>query len=123
MICPVGYLLATVMYMVYNRKVIKRMQEESHQKSDKQKGSGVRVASKLTSREPVKVEYYHFLPIARYYLVIKDKEAADIEGLFRVNSLSSFSLGIAQICGILIQCFVMTTEVSVFVRINIASQI
>eukprot|EP00931_Biecheleriopsis_adriatica_P087276 TRINITY_DN61774_c0_g1_i1.p1 TRINITY_DN61774_c0_g1~~TRINITY_DN61774_c0_g1_i1.p1 ORF type:complete len:537 (+),score=113.87 TRINITY_DN61774_c0_g1_i1:189-1613(+) len=121
-ICPVGYLLATAMYMAYNRKVLQRMEEESKRLKQLASQQGPRAVSRLTAREPIKVEYYHFLPIFRYYLVIKDKEAADIEGLFRVNSLSSFSLGIAQIAGILFQSFVQQTELSIFVKINVGSQ-
>mmetsp|Transcript_35657 Transcript_35657/g.63044 ORF Transcript_35657/g.63044 Transcript_35657/m.63044 type:complete len:521 (+) Transcript_35657:155-1717(+) len=120
--CPIGYFLATAMYMAYNQKVIQSMEEGSSQKeSSMEAGAPSRV--RLTAREPIKVQYYHFMPIVRYYLVIKDREAADIEGLFRVNSLSSFSLGIAQICGILYQVFLEGEGPSVFVKINIGSQI
>jgi len=54
-----------------------------------------------TARATVNLQYYHFLPVCRYFLVIKEKEVDDIEGIFRINSLSSFSLGVAQICGII----------------------
>lgn len=45
---------------------------------------------------PVSLEFYHFTPILRYYLLIKEPESGDVEGLFRVNGLSTFTLGFAQ---------------------------
>jgi hypothetical protein len=74
------------------------------------------------TREPIDLEYYHFLPVFRYYLVIKDATPSDVEGLFRVNSLSSFTLGVSQICGILFTK-VAGGPMNIFVKINIASQV
>jgi hypothetical protein len=74
------------------------------------------------TKEKVHLKYYHFTPLVRYYLVIKDQNPSDVEGLFRVNSLSSFTLGIAQICGILFTQ-VSGAEMDIFMKINIASQI
>jgi len=73
------------------------------------------------AKEPIELRYYHFVPIVRYYMVIKDGNPSDVEGLFRVNSLSSFTLGIAQICGILFSNMA-GGPLDVFVKINIASQ-
>merc|ERR1740121_3306557 len=53
-------------------------------------------ASGLSARTPTKMQIYHFVPVLRYIVVIKDRQADDVESIFRVNSLSSFSLGIAQ---------------------------
>jgi len=45
---------------------------------------------------PVSLEFYHFTPIARYYLLLKEATSGDVEGLFRVNALSTFTFGFAQ---------------------------
>lgn len=73
-------------------------------------------------KEQVHLKYYHFTPLVRYYLIIKDQNPSDVEGLFRVNSLSSFTLGVAQICGILFAS-VNGEKFDLFMKINIASQI
>jgi len=49
------------------------------------------------TKEEFELKPYHFLPIVRYYLLVKDPDANDVESLFRVNALSSFTLGFAQI--------------------------
>merc|ERR1719210_761204 len=68
------------------------------------------------------MRFYHFLPVCRFYLVVKEREADDIEALFRVNSLSSFSLGMAQVVSILFSRFVAGTPLDIFLVINIVSQ-
>merc|ERR1712039_362737 len=45
---------------------------------------------------PVELKLYHFTPILRSYVVLKNMNHSDVEGLFRVNALSTFSLGVAQ---------------------------
>lgn len=47
--------------------------------------------------ELVTIRYFHIVPILRYVLLIKNPEACDVEALFRVNALSTFTLGFAQI--------------------------
>jgi hypothetical protein len=74
------------------------------------------------TKEPIALKFYHFMPIIRYYLIIKDANPSDVEGLFRVNSLSSFTLGVSQICGILFTN-VGGAPMDIFVKINIASQV
>jgi len=73
------------------------------------------------SKEPIDLKYYHFMPLFRYYLVIKDGNPSDVEGLFRVNSLSSFTLGIAQISG-MVFLSVTGAPFDIFAKINVASQ-
>merc|ERR1712232_20014 len=63
-------------------------------------------------KKPMELQFYHFLPIVRFYLVIKEKEATDIEGVFRVNSLSSFTLGFAQIAGMIFMLGVYDQEMT-----------
>merc|ERR1712048_47531 len=52
-----------------------------------------------------------------------DKEVDDIEAVFRVNSLSSFSLGLAQICGIIFMGLETGGKFDLFTIINIGSQV
>merc|ERR1712187_306401 len=73
-------------------------------------------------REPFELEFYHFFPVFRFYVVVKEREADDIEAIFRINSLSSFSLGIAQIIGILFHVAVSQQPLTIFHKINIVSQ-
>merc|ERR1712032_366918 len=72
-------------------------------------------------RSSCHMKYYHFLPVFRYYVVIKEREADDVEAIFRVNSLSSFSLGIAQLVGLLFSYF-FGEQFGIFHYINIGSQ-
>lgn len=50
------------------------------------------------------LKVFHFVPILRSYTVIKDMEPNDVESLFRVNGLSTFTIGFAQIV-----CIIMGT--------------
>lgn len=68
------------------------------------------------------MRYYHFLPFCRYYCIVKEKEESDIEGIFRVNSLSSFTMGIAQLISMAFT-FVNSQEMTIFIKLNIASQV
>lgn len=103
-IAPAGYLIAVFMYLAYKC-------------NEAEDGDG------STSRQKFELKYYHFLPICRYYLVVKDKEADDVEGLLRVNSLSSFTLGICQIIGLAFAIGVFGQEIDIFIRINIGAQV
>jgi len=118
---PVGYLLAVIMYMCYSDDIRSRQAEE--EKQQEEDGAAGRVFIKVQNfKQPITLKYYHFLPVFRYYLVVKDKETDDIEGVFRVNSLSSFSLGIAQICGIIFYAIANDWKLDFFTRVNIGSQ-
>merc|ERR1719410_978884 len=118
---PVGYLLAVIMYMCY-ADAIRQKQEEDERLREKEAAAGGLYVKVQNFKQPITVRYYHFLPVFRYYLVVKDKETDDIEGVFRVNSLSSFSLGIAQICGIIFYAIENDWKLDFFTRVNIGSQ-
>lgn len=145
---PIGYILAILMYMRYFKKEQEKLndpagtgdnetdisvsKEFADLSGDNEGSAAVSSEEKKTrhkqpkvkaTRASIKLEYYHFMPVLRYYLVIKDKTNADVEGVFRVNSLSSFTLGIGQIISIIFQIFVARAEVGIFVKINIGSQI
>lgn len=143
-LCPSGYLLAALMLVAYSRQIQERITaaEENEREAA---GASERGEPRLryddpmpsqhtapiptgpkkrkTARATVNLKYYHFLPVCRFFLVIKEKEVDDIEGIFRINSLSSFSLGIAQICGIIFQGVATNWELDIYTGINIGSQI
>jgi len=50
----------------------------------------------LIQKDPVLLQLYHFLPLVRFYLLVKDKTRGDVEAVFRVNGLSTFTIGLAQ---------------------------
>jgi len=78
-------------------------------------------------RAPIDLKFYHFLPLWRYFLVVKSLQADDIEGVFMVNSLSSFTLGSAQIAGIIFTLLEMDTlawdNINFFIKLNMFSAI
>merc|ERR1719277_1228490 len=128
---PMGYLLGAGMYAYYARAVRDRKQERERQdEHDIEQGRDQTPpipqdppkTGPRNSKQPITMRYYHFLPVFRFYLVVKDKEVDDIEAVFRVNSLSSFSLGLAQICGIIFVGLETGGKFDVFTIINICSQ-
>lgn len=48
-------------------------------------------------KKTIQVEIFHICPIIRNYLLVKEPVPDDVEALFRANSLSTFTLGFAQI--------------------------
>mmetsp|Transcript_74794 Transcript_74794/g.173254 ORF Transcript_74794/g.173254 Transcript_74794/m.173254 type:complete len:386 (-) Transcript_74794:114-1271(-) len=135
---PVSYLLACALYMYFSGEVEQRQEEERRREEESARQnvqnpylSGAESPRQVQpgqtrvvpAKQPVKLRFYHFLPLCRYFLVVKEKETDDVESLFRINSLSSFALGIAQICGIVFSGLATDWEFSVFTYINIASQV
>merc|ERR1719499_233749 len=133
--CPVGYFLAVALYMRFYEDEKERIGKENQEQPEKVvnpyitgniagKKERTIVAFKAPrfKREGIQMRFYRFLPIFRFYLVVNEREADDIEALFRVNSLSSFSLGMAQIVSISFTSFVAGTPLDIFLSINIASQ-
>jgi len=125
---PAGYLIATGMYMAFAEEERARIAKEGEEEDvinpaitgGTKKKDDIAKPPKL-QRPGCQMRFYHFLPIVRYYIVIKEREPDDIEAIFRVNSLSSFSLGIAQICGLLFS-HIFGEEFGIFHYINIGSQ-
>lgn len=65
---------------------------------------------------------YHFCPGIRFYLLIKKTtNMSDVTGVLKVNTLSSFTLGIYQLVGIGYTIW-FDLEMNVFVQFNILSQ-
>jgi len=145
-LAPVGYVLAILMYMKFTKEKDDEEDEDegevavsdtnyqdfvqSYMPNDEKESKPSDAPNTMKGfpilkeqRTPIKLEFYHFLPVLRYYLVIKDQTKADVEGIFRVNSLSSFTLGIAQIISIVFQVIVDGGPLTIFIKINIGSQI
>jgi len=133
--CPVGHFVAVLMYMMYFQEEEDRMARENQEQPEqvvnehitgniagKKERTIVAFKAPRLKRNGIQMRFYPFLPIFRFYLVVKEREADDIEALFRVNSLSSFSLGMAQIVSISFTSFVAGTPLDIFLYINIASQ-
>jgi len=82
-------------------------------------------AMAMKVRVPVKLSWCHFIPLLRFILIIRAIDENDIEGVFRVNSLSSFTLGSAQLMGLMFTFANFDGDISsidLFVWINVFSQ-
>ena len=108
MLCigPTGYVIATLMYIWYRGSEKQRMEEKKtparaphsmfragmlDHPDNQDVEMQLPVDPTALKREPFEMKFYHFLPVFRFYVVVKEKEADDIEAIFRVNSLSSFT--------------------------------
>lgn len=101
------------------------------EESRKQMEAVMKVAAKdLVVRQKFTIKFFHFLPLLRTVLVVKSIDENDVEGIFRVNSLSSFTLGFAQLVGMVFTIFVSDTsdgpsldfnQLPLVVKINIGS--
>jgi len=81
--------------------------------------------SRIKARNPFggEIQFYHFIPGVRFYLLLKsDTDMTDVDAIFRINTLSSFTFGFYQIVGILFT-FLYGYEVNLFVWANIGSQV
>merc|ERR1712166_858068 len=83
-------------------------------------------AEAMRVRVPVKLSWCHFLPLFRYILIIRSISENDVEAIFRVNSLSSFTLGTAQLVGLMFTFSNFDGDfanVDMFVYVNMFSQL
>lgn len=138
---PTGYLLSVIIFLRSkdgqdkgNRDQKKHKRQKTHNRFVKDdddeeallnlenlpKGSCGTYATK--DRQKINLRYFHFLPIVRYYLLIKDTEPDDMEGLFRVNALSTFTLGVAQIVCMMFHQFVVKAPWTIFIKVGIFTQ-
>jgi len=60
----------------------------------------------MMSRPASPMELVHFVPILRGKFYLQPPSRDDIEAIFRINTLSSFSLGVAQFAGMMFYLFV-----------------
>jgi len=122
---PGSFILCVTMYFCIEQP----KEEEKEEKAKKEIGSAKSMAQKakrLLNRTSVRLSWYHFLPLARYVLLIKSITPEDVEGIFRVNSLSSFTLGSCQVVGLLFTIMENGNSVfglSMFVYMNMFSQL
>lgn len=135
---PIGYILSVGIYLRSNngqdeenaailphkkQKINHRMIQDEDEEAplfdvDKLPEAGYATAA----RKKINLRYFHFLPIVRYYLLIKDTEPDDMEGLFRVNALSTFTLGIVQIVCMMFHQFVVKAPWTIFIKVGIFTQ-
>jgi hypothetical protein len=68
------------------------------------------------------VQWFHVVPCFRFYLLLKVKiNNTDVDAIFKVNSLSSFTLGIYQLLGIVFTVL-FGHELTMLVKMNIIAQ-
>jgi hypothetical protein len=79
-------------------------------------------ADKMSVRDHPRVRWFHLFPLARLFLVVSNLKADDIEVVFRLNSLSSFSLGVCQLLAVCFTVIVAGETPNIVVYINLASQ-
>lgn len=116
---PASYVLCIGSYFFFLQP-----DERAAQTGVSTNNAAVNAARLLTVRPEIKLEWYHFLPLARYMLLIKSTTQDDIEGIFKVNSLSSFTLGSCQIVGMIftvIENGNSVTGLDIFVYMNVVS--
>lgn len=107
--CPAGYFLAIAQY--YNQDFFAGFFKQDEIADNRQpllpqhKGDVDRKQKILVSKPPVILEYFHFLPLLRFYVLAKELAANDVEALFRVSSVSSFTIGFAQL-----MCFLLAAN-------------
>lgn len=67
------------------------------------------------------MKFYHWVPLTRLYLLVKAQcTATDVDAVFRVNSVSSFSLGMATAMG-LVTTLVQEREWNLYLSINLGT--
>lgn len=79
-------------------------------------------ASGRIKERKIKLKFYHILPVFRMYLVLKELTASDIEGLFRVNALSTFTLGFAQMSCMALGFGTGMLTLDIFIKVGIGAQ-
>jgi hypothetical protein len=68
------------------------------------------------------MKLYHWIPCLRFYCIVKSQySATDVDAIFRVNSTSSFSLGVFQLIG-LFATLVNGAVFNLYVKINVATK-
>jgi len=83
------------------------------------------LSNKIQARNPFggDIQFYHFMPGIRFFLLIKTQtDMTDVDAIFRINTLSSFTFGFYQIVGIAFT-FLYGFEVNLFVWANVGSQV
>jgi len=136
-LAPAGYLLSCLLYMCFGSRQDDDGDdlETSHNPTDRMRRHGPAdgavyrgngqistMMQRMMRRKSIQLKIYHFVPYPRYYVLIKDQEDSDVEGVFRVAALSSLSLGLAQILGIILT-FVLHKPLSYAFYLNCVTQL
>merc|ERR1719411_832167 len=67
-----------------------------------------------------RMELYHWFPGVRFYLIVKQAyDLTDVDAIFKVNTLSSFTLGIYQLSAIMVTV-ATGRPISIYIGLNIA---
>lgn len=75
-----------------------------------------------TIREKPTFLWFRTMPLARLYLVTKNLKRDDVELIFRLNSLSSFSLGVSQLVCVGFTVLLAGEPLNTIVMVNMMSQ-
>lgn len=121
---PCSFMLCIVLYFCYVQP-----RELAHEEKENRDVGDCKTmtqkAKNLLRRKNVRLSWFHFVPLTRYVLLIKSIAPEDVEGIFRVNSLSSFTLGSCQVVGLLFTFMengYSFAGLSMFVYMNMLSQ-
>lgn len=124
---PTGYATALLMYKLFSERCFDTPPDtsQSHDAAFQLPGAisartNTSTSTTVVAKEPVRVCLYHAVPVLRMYLVVKDLDKNDVECLFRANSLSSFTLGTAQVVGMLF-ALIQGSQFDLFMKINVGS--
>jgi len=132
---PIGYFLACAIYLRRDEQEEEKSGVALHSGPTKNRAQNPLISEESASllplhtkgyatnpRKKVNLKYFHILPVLRCYLLIKDIDPDDIEGLFRVNALSTFTLGVAQIVCMLFHQCVAKAPWTIFIKVGIFTQ-
>jgi len=122
-----AFIAPLVMTMFDDDDVAPPNQNGQAQHQRKQRRGGSLIQSMLDQMHAVNpfatgFKLYHFCPGIRFYLLVKkNTNQSDVTGVLKVNTLSSFTLGIYQLIGIAYTIW-MGLEMNIFVKFNMVSQ-
>ena len=125
-IMPIGYIAAIGLY-IYHAKVggqgiFACMGVDGNQKetddgnNEEQELEEKQKAERAMNQNAI--AYYHYTPILRMSMLMRDLDYDDVMALFRVSSVSSMTLGLAQLFGFLANS-IAGKELSIYGQVSI----
>jgi hypothetical protein len=103
---------------------VEKTSHETQTRKPRRGGVISQVMSRIKAANPfdTSMQIYHFFPGIRFYMLVKKHcDAADVNGVLKVNALSSFTLGVYQFMGIG-YTFWAGKDFNLFIKMNVASQ-
>jgi len=108
---PISYVVAIVAYQFYLKKEgapqkgsdpdVEAGRKEETDLPDEEKlqlkPKGFNQLKRSVRSEKFRMDFYHYIPFYRSYILMKEQSADDVEALFRINGLSTFTLGFNQL--------------------------